>query len=70
MTPVFAKFPSPELQEIYPAGGQVGSEIIVTVAGEGLEEIEALKFSNPGNQSPKGFITQNQKSGRSLEQKE
>ncbi len=43
----FAKFPSPELQEIYPAGGQAGTEVTVTVAGLDLEGIKGLEFSNP-----------------------
>lgn len=43
----FAKFPSPELQEVYPAGGQAGTEVLVTVAGLDLEGIKGLEFSNP-----------------------
>ncbi len=46
-TAAFAKFPSPELQEIYPAGGQAGTEVEVTVSGVDLNGIEGLKFSNP-----------------------
>lgn len=46
VTPAFAKFPSPELQEIYPAGGKAGTEVIVTIDGQDLEEIKELKFSN------------------------
>lgn len=47
-TAAFAKFPSPELQEVYPAGGQAGTEVEVTVSGIDLNGIEGLKFSNPG----------------------
>ncbi len=47
VTAAFAKFPSPELQEIYPAGGQAGTEVEVTVSGIDLNGIEGLKFSNP-----------------------
>ena len=43
----FAKFPTPELKEIYPAGGQVGTEFIVSLAGDGLEDLKELRFSNP-----------------------
>ena len=43
----FAKFPSPELQEVYPAGGQAGTEVEVTIGGIDLLGIEGLKFSNP-----------------------
>ena len=43
----FAKFPSPELKEVYPAGGQAGTELEVTVSGIDLNGIEGLKFSNP-----------------------
>ena len=47
ITPAFAKFPSPELQEVYPAGAQAGTEVIVRIDGEDLEGIEGLQFSTP-----------------------
>ena len=52
----YAKFPTPELKEIYPAGGQAGTEVIVTLDGEGLEDLTELKFSNPEIKAERVYI--------------
>ena len=45
---LFAQLPAPSLNLISPAGGQVGSEVAVTITGVELEESNNLLFSNSG----------------------
>ncbi len=40
--------PAPRLLTTLPMGGQVGSQIEVTISGDNLEEVEELHFSHPG----------------------
>ncbi|MFK5920629.1 MAG: pre-peptidase C-terminal domain-containing protein [Verrucomicrobiota bacterium] len=54
--PAVAKFPSPELQEIYPAGGQAGTQVTVTISGEDLLDIKSLKFSHPGIKAERIYL--------------
>jgi hypothetical protein len=47
--------PTPRLETIFPPGGQVGSQVDVSVTGTDLEEIKALHFSEAGlTAEPKG----------------
>lgn len=46
-TQVLAQLPTARLYSIYPAGGQVGAKVDVTVTGADLELASKLIFSNP-----------------------
>jgi hypothetical protein len=46
--PVLAQLPQARLYSAYPAGGQRGTNVEVTVGGVDLEEAAALSFSHPG----------------------
>lgn len=41
-----AELPSPVLQHVFPAGGQAGTTVRVTVEGGSLEELATLRFSD------------------------
>ncbi|MFV0445498.1 MAG: hypothetical protein ACK5Q5_18110, partial [Planctomycetaceae bacterium] len=40
--------PSPHLLTITPMGGQLGTTVEVTISGADLDDVDALRFSNPG----------------------
>jgi hypothetical protein len=42
-----AEWPSPALQHVSPAGGQIGTSFGVAVQGGNLDELTALRFSDP-----------------------
>lgn len=54
---VVAAQPNPVLNHIFPAGGQAGSSVEVTVAGSGLTKISELRCSHPA-------ITSSTKNGK------
>lgn len=45
---VIAAQPNPILNHVFPAGGQTGSSVEVTVSGSGLTKISQLRVSHPG----------------------
>jgi hypothetical protein len=48
LVPVWAQLPVPNLNSLFPLGGQQGTTVEVTVAGTNLDESEKLLFSHPG----------------------
>ena len=45
-----SQLPNPSVNNIFPAGGQVGSEVEITVSGRDLDELTRIQFSHPGIQ--------------------
>lgn len=44
---VWAQLPETRLDEVYPCGGQAGTELEVTIAGNDLDNVDQLLFSHP-----------------------
>lgn len=44
----WAQLPVPELWTVFPAGGQRGTSVTVTLTGANLEQADAMVFSHPG----------------------
>lgn len=47
-TPLPPTLPNPRLSYIFPAGGQAGQTLDVTVGGDDLDDVRFLRFNNPG----------------------
>ena len=48
---LLAQLPSPRLDWVFPPGGQVGTEVQVTISGTDLDDARQFLFSHPGIQS-------------------
>jgi hypothetical protein len=46
--PIYAQLPHIRLDRIFPLGGKAGTQVLVEIAGNDLEEANALHFDDPG----------------------
>jgi hypothetical protein len=46
--PVFAQLPHIRLDRIFPLGGKAGTQVLVEISGNDLDEVTALHFDDPG----------------------
>src|SRR5437762_2933899 len=46
-----AQLPHIRLDRIFPLGGEVGTQVLVEIAGNDLEDVKALHFDDPGLQA-------------------